>query len=127
VSLSDTERRARFEKALELAGRTHSVSDVLDKIEMHRAQFWHNGDGSVVTEVLSYPRMKAVNYWLVSGRLAECAALQPDIDAWARDQGCSIAIATGRLGWLRLSRTPFGAAWKPRGVQFTKPLLGGLH
>ena len=102
----------RFEQALAQAGNTHSVADVLDRIGQHKAACWPNGDSVVVTEVLDFPRLRAVNYWLVSGRLAECAELQPEIDAWALEQGCSVATATGRLGWLKLSRTPFGGAWR---------------
>jgi hypothetical protein len=120
--MTDSERRVRFEKALHRAGDTHTVGDVLDKVEAGRAQFWNYGDGNVVTEVLTYPRLKAVNYWIVSGALPDCAALQPDIDAWALEQGCAVATAVGRMGWLRLSQTPFGAAWKPRGVAFVKSL-----
>ena len=122
MPLTNEEKLRRFQKALDVAGRTHDVSDVMEKVREGRAMFWPNKDGSIVTEVLVYPRLKAVNYWLVSGDLADCAALQPEIDAWALEQGCAVAVATGRMGWLRLSRTPLGAPWKPRAVQFYKPL-----
>jgi hypothetical protein len=123
MTLTNEQKVRRFEKALAQAGNTHSISDVMQRIEQNRACCWTNGDSVVVTEVLMFPRLRAVNYWLVSGKLQECAALQPDIDAWAVSEGCSVATATGRMGWLRLSETPLGAGWKPAGVKFCKELV----
>jgi hypothetical protein len=127
MALSGEEKLARFEKALAYAGNTHTVADVMDKVRANRAQCWNNGDSLVVTEVLVYPRRRACNYWIVSGDLHECAELQPAIDAWAVEEGCDVAVATGRMGWLRLTRTPLGAAWRRRGVQFVKDLQGSAR
>jgi len=116
------EKVRRFEKALAQAGNTHTVADVLDRIGEGKACCWTNGDSVVVTEVLVYPRLRAVNYWIVAGKLQECAALQPDIDAWAISEGCSVATATGRMGWLRLSQTPIGEGWRAAGIKYLKEL-----
>ncbi len=123
--MTDGEKQRRFERALAYAGNTHTVPDVLDKLGAGRAQCWPNGDSVVITEVIVFPRLRCLNYWVVSGDLYECAELQPAIDAWGIEQGCSIATATGRMGWLRLSQTPFGSAWKPAGVKFVKDLTDG--
>lgn len=112
----------RFEKALKQGGGTHSIADVMDRVRDNRAVCWTNGDSVVITEVIVNPRLRALNYWLTSGDLYECAELQPAIDAWGVEQGCSVATAIGRMGWLRLSRTPMGSDWKPVGVKFTKKL-----
>jgi len=125
MTLTNEQKVRRFEKALAQAGNTHTIADVMQRIEQNKACCWTNGDSVVVTEVMVYPRLRAVNYWLVSGNLQECASLQPDIDAWAVSEGCSVATATGRMGWLRLSETPLGAGWKPAGVKFTKSLHHG--
>jgi len=117
--LSEQQMRARFEKALQLAGGTHDVADVMAKVRDGRAQFWGNDEASVVTEVLSYPKLKAVNLWLVSGVLQSCLAMEGEIFDWARQNGCSIATATGRRGWLRIAPT---VEWRLRGLQFWKPL-----
>jgi hypothetical protein len=127
VSLSPEEKRRRFEKALAYGGDTHTVDDVMDKVRANRAVCWSNGDSVIVTEVLVYPRLRACNHWIMSGNLHECAALLPTIDAWAIDEGCSVATATGRMGWLRLSRTPLGSDWKPAGVKFVKDLQGSAR
>ena len=120
--MTSEEKIRRFERALAQAGNTHSIDDVLERVRERKAVCWPHGDSVIVTEVLVFPRLRACNYWIVSGTLDECAAMQPDIDQWARDEGCSIATATGRMGWLRLSKTPFGEPWKAVGVKFSKSL-----
>ena len=120
--MTDAEKQRRFERALAYAGNTHTIGDVMDRVREHKAVCWPHGDSVIVTEVIVNPRLRACNYWIVSGDLYECAELQPAIDAWAVEQGCSVATATGRMGWLRLSKTPFGSAWKPAGVKFVKEL-----
>jgi hypothetical protein len=120
--VTNEQKVRRFEKALAQGGGTHSIADVLDRIGEGKAVCWTNGDSVVVTEVIVSPRVRALNYWLICGNLYECAELQPAIDAWGVSERCSIATATGRMGWLRLSHTPLGSGWQPAGVKFTKQL-----
>jgi hypothetical protein len=63
--------------------------------------------------------MKAVHFWLISGDLKDCLALEDDILPWAREQGCSVATATGRLGWGRVA-APTG--WRKHRYTFVKDL-----
>ena len=123
--MTSEEKVRRFERALKQGGGTHSIADVLDVLGQHKAKCWPSasGDSVIVTEVLVFPQMRVCNYWIVSGKLDEVAGMQPEIDAWARAEGCSVAIATGRMGWLRLSQTPLGADWKPVGVKFARELM----
>lgn len=120
--MTSSEKIARFEKALAQAGNTHTIGDVMQRIDERKAVCWTNGESIVITEVLAYPRLRACNFWLVVGNLHECVALQPAIDEWARGEGCSVATATGRMGWLRLSQLPIGSDWKAAGVKFVREL-----
>jgi hypothetical protein len=121
--VTNEEKVRRFEKALAYAGNTHNVADVLDRIGQQKAVCWTHGDTVVVTEVLAFPRRRVCNYWIVAGTLKESAELQPDINAWAVSEGCSTATATGRMGWLHVTKTmPLGAGWIPRGIKFQKDL-----
>ena len=122
-AVTSEEKTRRFERALALAGNTHAIGDVMDKVRENRAACWSNGDTLVITEVNVYPRLRACNYWIIAGTLAECVDLQPDIDAWAIENGCGVATATGRMGWLHVTRTmPLGAGWKPQGIRFVKQI-----
>ena len=121
--LTDAEKLARFQRALDQGGNTHTVADVFDKVRAGRAAFWENGDGIAVTEVLVYPRLRALNYWLLSGVLRDVLAMEDEISAWGRENGATVATASGRAGWGRIGE-PRG--WIPRGRMWWKP-LGGLQ
>jgi hypothetical protein len=122
MSLSGDEMRARMERALRYAGDTHTLADVAALVKEGRAQFWGNGDGTIVTEIHTFPRRRAVNYWLVAGGLRSCLDLQPEIDAWAIEQGCDIATACGRRGWGRALVSSGWTEWFPN---FQKELNHG--
>jgi hypothetical protein len=123
VSLSDDEKLARLEKALQYGGPTHRVSDVVQLINDKKAQWWSAGDGCIVTEVLTYPLFKAINYWLICGELRDCLALEEQINTAAIGHGCEVALAAGRRGWGRVA-APTG--WRPHGYTFWKPLTREL-
>lgn len=122
--MTSEEKVRRFEKALKQGGGTHSIADVMQRLRERKAECFPSPsrDSLIVTEVLQFPQLRACNYWVVAGLLDEVAAMQPEIDAWARAEGCTVATATGRMGWLRLSQTPLGEDWKPVGVKFAKDL-----
>lgn len=114
---------SRLAQAIERAGGTHDLRrDVGPMLMDGRAQWWGGGDAAIVTEMLDYPNLRAVNYWLVAGRLAPALALQGRIDAWARAQGATVACAVGRPGWSRVL-APYG--WEAWGVAYRKPLGEG--
>jgi len=119
--LSAEEKRSRLQKALDYGGNTHTLQDVIDLVRKGDAQFWENGDGTIVTEIHSYPRLKAISFWLMSGTIPDCMALEDDILAWARTEGCTMAISTGRKGWLYHARK---TGWRVRPHMFPvyKPL-----
>ena len=119
--LSAEEKRARLQKALDYGGNTHDLADVIDLVKTGKAQFWENGDGSIVTEIYQYPRLKAISFWLMSGTIPDCMALEDDILAWAKTEGCTMAISTGRKGWLYHARK---TGWRARPHMFPvyKPL-----
>lgn|SRR4051812_45926859 len=121
MSLSADEKRARLARALEYGGGTHTVDDVIGMVRTGAAQFWEHGDGAIVTELYQYPRLKAVSFWLMSGTIPDCMALEDDIVAWARGEGCTVAISTGRKGWGRVAHK---TGWRPRPNMhaFFKPL-----
>ncbi len=116
--MTSEEKRRRLQEALDRAG-THTMDDLLERLRDGRAQFWAHDDGCVVTEILDYPRAKVANYWLLSGVLGDCLALNGEIEAWARGQGCTVASAMGRRGWIKAVE-PLG--WQPHGVLFHKQL-----
>ena len=121
--MTENERKARMERALEYGGPTHTLADVAKDIRDGKAQWWSNGDGMIVTEVHTFPLLKAVHFWLIAGALRDCLALEHDILPWAIEQGCTVATACGRKGWGRVA-APTG--WREFHPNFWKPLVRGI-
>ena len=110
----------QLQEAITFAGGTHDlVRDVFPLLRSGHAQWWCNGNGAVITEIRRYPNLAAVNYWLVAGDMGDVLAMQPEIETWARGEGCAISTATGRRGWERILPEH---GWRPRGTIFAKPL-----
>ena len=121
--MTEDEKRARIEKALSYGG-THDLADLVGMIQRGEAQWWDDGgDAMLVTEIHSYPKLKALSYWLIAGELKSCLAMEDRINRWGVEQGCTIAISTGRRGWVRAASV---TGWRPRPHMFPvwKPLVG---
>jgi hypothetical protein len=113
-----------LERALEDAGCTHDLyEDVAPAIACGRAQYWQNDGAAVVTEVIRFPRVKTVNYWLIGGELEAVIALTPQIESWARKVGCTRATALGRAGWGGYAERHGWQGWRRRGVAYSKELM----
>ena len=89
-------------RALDVAGKTHGPEDVARAVNEGRMQAWTAGDSLVVTEVLEFPKAKALNVFLAVGNLDEVMALQPDLEQFGREHGCSVMRMEGRKGWTRV-------------------------
>lgn len=113
--------RPFIQKALDLAGNTHSFEDVQDAISKGQVQFWPGAHSAIITEIIEYPRRRALNFWLAGGNLAELEAIYLTAEAWGREQGCTVASTSGRPGWERTFLTR-RQGWQPRTVVMTKEL-----
>lgn len=90
------------QEALAYGGCTHSVDDVLQMIEGGQAQFWPGKMSVVVTELIDYPRLRALRVWLVAGNADEIVSLEPEVTEFARKNGCvRLEMGGGRPGWER--------------------------
>jgi hypothetical protein len=80
---------------------THDIDDVWAAIEHEAAQLWPYKNSAIVTTVESYPKGKALRWWLVGGDLDELLDAEIEISKWAEEQGCDLIFAGGRRGWVR--------------------------
>ena len=90
-----------LEAALEYGGGTHTFDDIVKGVQEGRMQLWPAPRGCIVTEIVVYPRVKAINIFLAGGELDQILDMDEDVKAWARDQGCTQAHMSGRLGWKK--------------------------
>jgi hypothetical protein len=115
--------RSQIEAALAHAGGTHTFEDIQAAVEAGSLQYWPGPRSAIVTEIIQYPRARALNFFLAGGELAELEAMYPLIEEWGRSQGCTVAVMSGRKGWERSFLTR-KEGWEPKLVVFEKTLHG---
>jgi hypothetical protein len=107
----DTEQfQKRLERGLKECGHTHTADDLRQAVDEGRMQSWVNNDSLVITEILAYPQGREMNVVLVVGDMNDIMDMQPRIDAFAREHGCSQMRTTGRHGLITVLPN-YG--WKP--------------
>lgn len=106
----------KLQKALDLAGGTHSLDDVAKQIADGNAQVWGAKNALLVTEIIDTPQRRLLRFWLAAGGLDEVLALSDDVMEWGRKQGCDRAVFTGRRGWVK--------TMKARGWSDTLVMMG---
>lgn len=93
--------REWVEDALEYAGGTHNFNDIAAAVLSDRFQIWPSNNAVVVTEIVVYPQLKDLHYFLAGGNLDELKAMRPIIEAWGKGVGCTRVSLAGRKGWER--------------------------
>jgi hypothetical protein len=66
-----------------------------------RYQLWPGQSSAVVTEILVYPKLKNLHFFLAGGNLDELKKMRPHIEAWGKSVGCTRVTRAGRKGWER--------------------------
>lgn len=96
---SEWSRCARY---LEPALDGCTLTDVFERILDERARLWPLERSAVVTEILSYPRLRACRVWLAGGDLEELRRNLHVLDAYARACSCDRIEIDARRGWQRV-------------------------
>lgn len=106
--------RQQIEAALQHAGDTHRLEDIQKMVDDGYAQAWTGERSIAVTQIVQYPTKKVLHFFVVGGDLAELQARYPEVEAYAKREGCSGMSLLGRPGWERtfLART----GWKRTAV-----------
>ena len=103
--MSDLEHLVRLrqhvEAALEYSGGTHNFDDIVEMVQDNKLQVWPASESIVLTEIITYPRLKNLHYFLAGGDLIELSRMRPMIEAWGKSLGCTRVTLAGRKGWAR--------------------------
>lgn len=91
--------------AVAYCGGTHTVDDVWSEVCAGEAQFWPGERSAMVTNVVEFPRAKALHFWLCGGELEDLLVMLPQIEAWGAQHGCSKFTTAGRSGWRRVLKS----------------------
>jgi hypothetical protein len=112
--------RHHVEAALEYSGGTHGIEDIAEGLKKGRFQLWPADDSVVVTEIIVYPRLKNLHFFLAGGDLDELRLMRPLIESWGRDMGCTRVSLAGRQGWAKTFLRDEG--YKPKWFVLSKDL-----
>jgi hypothetical protein len=117
----DLERlRHHVEAALEYSGGTHGIEDIAEGLKTGRFQLWPADDSVVVTEIIVYPRLKNLHFFLAGGDLDELRLMRPMIEQWGKNMGCTRVSLAGREGWTKTFLRDEG--YKPKWFVLSKDL-----
>lgn len=101
ASLGSEQLQKRLQRALDLAGNTHTIEDIQQAIARGQMQCFVTGDSFVITEVTQYPRKRILNVFLAVGDIS-VVDLIPKLESFAREAGCDGMQTLGRAGWKRI-------------------------
>lgn len=93
--------RKYIEDALEYSAGTHTFNDIAAGVLSGKFQLWPNHNSAVVTEIVVYPQLKDLHFFLAGGNLDELKAMRPLIEQWGKSIGCTRVSLAGRKGWER--------------------------
>ena len=113
--------KVKLETALEHAGRTHTIEDVRYLVATNRLQVWSLGDSLLLTEIADFPSRRALHHFCAVGNINEIWKLRDEAAAWAKAQGCTLEVVTGRPGWVRVVQRRLQGWNKPQ-IQITRNL-----
>ena len=89
--------RHHVEAALEYSGGTHNFDDIAEMVEKSRLQVWPAANSVVLTEIIVYPRLKNLHYFLAGGDLDELSRMRSMIESWGRSIGCTRVTLAGLI------------------------------
>lgn len=93
--------RELLEMALARAGGTHTYEDVLNLISIGEMFFWPASKSCLVTEIVQYPRLRALHVFLAAGDLTEIKDMESSLISFAKSLKCSAISMSGRKGWAK--------------------------
>jgi hypothetical protein len=80
-----------------------TADDALMAVQSDHAQLWAGKRSVVVTRVNDFTRARLATIWLAGGDMDELVGtMLPQIETWARENGCSELALAGRKGWQRV-------------------------
>ena len=111
----------RIQKALDIDG-THDWEDVREMLVDGRAQIFWNEHGAWITEILTMPKKRLLNVWIVAGELPEVMQVQEQVERFALTMTCDGIIVKGaRFGWRDIAKE-YG--WTEHALMLWHPVTG---
>ena len=92
-----------LQQALDNAGNTHEVSDVIEMVAEERAFMFPLRKSVIVCDLMRCPNENIWRYWLAAGDLQELRDAEGPITEMAKDRyGIRRSMIFGRPGWRKI-------------------------
>lgn len=111
--------RWRGEIAKACDGSHHTIESIEATLQTGQAQLLEAGGCCFIVEVQDYPQARACQVMWTAGTLDAIERSLPDLDAWAKLQGCTEILEEGHPGWGRVLKRH---GWEKWSVTMRKPL-----
>lgn len=97
--------RPLVQRALDRAGNVMTIEDLYTLVLTGASQLWlsPNSTACMFTELVYYPRLKAIRSMYTAGNMRDAMAMIPRMARWALEQGCTRAEFAASPGWLRVA------------------------
>tara|TARA_R100001163_G_scaffold65817_2_gene65229 strand:- start:4324 stop:4734 length:411 start_codon:yes stop_codon:yes gene_type:complete len=86
---------------------TYTIDDIEDKIRNGIAFLWPGKESAMVTELILFPQIKAMNILVFGGNFEEFKEMLEHIEKFAKEAGVQRLYGGGRKGWIRKTK-PLG-------------------
>lgn len=90
-----------IENALEYNANTLVLQDIVDQIATGDMHLWAGTDSAIITQIVQFPRRRALHVPFGGGNLAEITEMHSYIVEFAKQCGCQMITIAGRKGWER--------------------------
>lgn len=89
---------------------THDIDDIEHALSQDLMQFWPGQKSAMVTQIVTYPKLRTLDIFLCGGDLDELFEIEQVATEYARAWGCQRIVGGGRKGW---SKVLAKRGWKP--------------
>jgi hypothetical protein len=89
------------EQLLAERGGLYTFDDIVALVRAGQMQSFSLNDSWAVTQVCEFPQKKALNIVFMVGDLDDLEILEADLIGFAREHGCDLGFADGRMGFMR--------------------------
>lgn len=98
--------RPLIQRALDRAGNVMTIEDLYTFVLTGDVKLWlsPNATACMFTELVYYPRLKAIRSMYTAGNMRDAMAMIPTMARWALSVGCTRAEFAASPGWLRVAK-----------------------
>lgn len=104
--------RPLIQRALDRAGNVMTIEDLYAFVLTDAVQLWTAPEepftspaaACMFTELVTYPRVKAIRSMYTAGNMRDAMAMVPRMARWALSQGCTRAEFAASPGWMRVAK-----------------------